>query len=217
MKITVNNGNDAKTSQSSPRSRGRPAKGNEAALTAEIVAAAQVLFLDRGYEGTSTDDIAALAKCSKRTLYTRFATKADLFEAVIIDFTKQRRPPAELSRLGGKTLSEELHTVAEKLVDAFLDTQVLALYFLVHSEARKFPELMQIAEAAGRKYSRDRLSSLLYNGGVEDAVFLADQFYYLIQGPMIQDTLGGRAPNRDAAIARARKSVDFFLRGCGFA
>ncbi|MEW2354695.1 TetR family transcriptional regulator [Spirillospora sp. NPDC029432] len=53
---------------------GRPALTSAHAL-AEI---AQRLFLDRGFEETSVDDIAAAAGISRRTFFRYFSTKADV-------------------------------------------------------------------------------------------------------------------------------------------
>jgi len=52
------------------------------AKDAAILDAASALFLDRGYS-VSIDDIAAAAGVSKQTVYARFASKEELFEAVV--------------------------------------------------------------------------------------------------------------------------------------
>lgn len=48
-----------------------------------IVTAAAELFLARGYRGTTLSDVAAAAGVADRTIYVRFATKADLLKRVI--------------------------------------------------------------------------------------------------------------------------------------
>lgn len=45
---------------------------------------AQELFLDRGYEGTTIEQIARAADFSKRTVYLYFESKHDLFSAVVL-------------------------------------------------------------------------------------------------------------------------------------
>ena len=49
----------------------------------EISAAALDLFVERGYAGTRLDDVAARAGVSKGTVYLYFASKEDLFKAVV--------------------------------------------------------------------------------------------------------------------------------------
>ncbi|MFR9807354.1 TetR family transcriptional regulator [Pseudonocardia sp. RS010] len=61
-------------STTTPDSGGRPA------LTSahELAAVAQELFVERGFEQTSVDDIAAAARVSRRTFFRYFSTKADV-------------------------------------------------------------------------------------------------------------------------------------------
>ena len=48
-----------------------------------IVDAARELFLERGYRGTTLTDVARTAGVSDRTIYVRFATKAELLKRVV--------------------------------------------------------------------------------------------------------------------------------------
>jgi AcrR family transcriptional regulator len=59
---------------------GAPDRGGRPALTSahELAAVAQALFVERGYEQTSVDDIAAAAGVSRRTFFRYFSTKADV-------------------------------------------------------------------------------------------------------------------------------------------
>jgi len=50
---------------------------------AELIAAALELFVERGFTATKLDDVAARAGVSKGTLYLYFASKEELFKAVI--------------------------------------------------------------------------------------------------------------------------------------
>jgi AcrR family transcriptional regulator len=49
----------------------------------EILAAALEAFVERGYAATKLEDVARRAGITKGTMYLYFATKADLFEAVV--------------------------------------------------------------------------------------------------------------------------------------
>ena len=49
----------------------------------ELLAAALALFVERGYATTRLDDVAARAGVSKGTLYLYFASKEELFRAVV--------------------------------------------------------------------------------------------------------------------------------------
>ena len=53
------------------------------ARPAEIIAAALSLFVERGFAQTRLDDVAGRAGVSKGTVYLYFATKEELFKAVV--------------------------------------------------------------------------------------------------------------------------------------
>src|ERR1700757_1182434 len=83
-----------------PRNPGRP-KDQE--KRASILATANTLFIDRGYEGVTMEAVATAAGVSKMTVYGHFHDKAALFAAVVGFLTDQM--VAELTSLdqaGGK-------------------------------------------------------------------------------------------------------------------
>jgi len=62
------------------RAHGRaPQQGRSRRTMARIVAAAEALFAERGFDGTSVHDIVARAGCSIGTFYARFTDKESLF------------------------------------------------------------------------------------------------------------------------------------------
>ena len=62
---------------------GRPPKDLAGDVKARILDAAQRVFLKRGYQGASLDEIAEMAPASKPTIYAHFEGKEALFEAVV--------------------------------------------------------------------------------------------------------------------------------------
>jgi AcrR family transcriptional regulator len=70
-------------SPSPPPRVGRPTAERAAAIETAILEAARSQFLAAGYEGASMDAIAASARVSKGTLYTRYPTKSALLHAVV--------------------------------------------------------------------------------------------------------------------------------------
>jgi AcrR family transcriptional regulator len=63
---------------------GRPPQKLAVEVDARILDAARSLFLERGLEGTSVDEIASLARAGKPTIYARFPSKETLFTAVVL-------------------------------------------------------------------------------------------------------------------------------------
>jgi AcrR family transcriptional regulator len=68
---------------------GRPGAGSTDAITARIVVAATALILDRGAARMTIDEVATAAHASKTTIYARFPTKDDLFDAFTRSHTER--------------------------------------------------------------------------------------------------------------------------------
>ena len=63
--------------------RGRPPAGQAELITARLIDAAWQVLLENGPEQLSLDRVAAAAHASKQTIYTRFAGKRELLQAVL--------------------------------------------------------------------------------------------------------------------------------------
>ncbi len=109
-----------------------------------IRGAATTLFLQNGYLGTSVDDIAALAKVSKQTVYTHFADKKRLFIDLVTSITESAD---DLLDAVARTLEEPLELeeclreVARMYVATVMDPQRLQLRRLVIGESLRFPDM----------------------------------------------------------------------------
>ena len=66
----------------------RQAERSETTRT-ELLKVARAMFGERGYEGTSLDDVAKTAGVTKGALYHHFASKRDLFQAVFEDLEQE--------------------------------------------------------------------------------------------------------------------------------
>ena len=64
-----------------------------------ILEAATTLFLRNGYLGTSMDEIAALARVSKQTVYKAFSGKESLFSEIVISAVNEAADPVHASVL----------------------------------------------------------------------------------------------------------------------
>ena len=154
--------------------------------------AAERLFLEKGYQGTSMDEVAAAAQVSKQTIYTHFASKEELFAALVL--ANAERVEDFVAMLGttlghpGTDLREALQKVARAYLRIVVRPDVLRLRRLVLGEASRFPELARTyyERVPGRVLDElTRIFSRLASDGrlrIDDASLAADHFAWLTLG-----------------------------------
>ena len=75
------------TSAQKPRTRVRPTRVQ---TRARLLKAAGTVFAERGYDGASLDDVAVAAGLTKGAVYSSFASKEDLFYALMRERIRER-------------------------------------------------------------------------------------------------------------------------------
>ncbi|MFC0106787.1 TetR/AcrR family transcriptional regulator [Kibdelosporangium aridum] len=122
--------------------------GNEEGRSARkrrlIMEAATTLFLRNGYQGTSMDEVAALAAVSKQTVYKNFTDKEGLFSEIIMSVATT--VDAFIKLIGDKlhnteNLAQDLPVLARQYLHSVMRPQVLQMRRLLVGEAARFPEL----------------------------------------------------------------------------
>jgi len=109
-----------------------------------LLLAATEVFLDKGYDGASMDDVAAKAAVSKPTVYKYFSDKERLFAEIVRATTGQID---DLVRLVVETMADKaglepgLTVLARRFVTALMQPQVLRLRRLVIANAERFPDV----------------------------------------------------------------------------
>lgn len=109
-----------------------------------IVKAAHDLFLDKGYELTSMDDIAARAKVSKPTVYHHFRDKEALFAEVVRATTDNVENLVNLvtrSLTNSDDFESSLLELARTFIAALMQPQMLKLRRMVIANAERFPDV----------------------------------------------------------------------------
>ncbi|MCJ2877418.1 TetR/AcrR family transcriptional regulator [Rhizobium pusense] len=117
----------------------------------EIIMIAGTLFLEHGYGAVSMATIAAAVGGSKGTLYGYFASKEELFEAVVVKAGEQRWAEfiAFPERLG--SIDETLKELGRRYLRFLLSKEIMSINRLVIAEASRFPELGRIFYDNGPK------------------------------------------------------------------
>jgi TetR/AcrR family transcriptional regulator of autoinduction and epiphytic fitness len=108
---------------------------------AAILAAAEALFLDGGYDGTSLARVARSAGVSKATLFKQFPTKASLFEATVL--AVGQAPGRDVTVPPPGDLHAGLLTLGWEYAKVLTHPRTANLIRLLIAEAPRFPELRE--------------------------------------------------------------------------
>lgn len=127
---------------------GRPMKEQSEDLTVRIVAVATRLFLEEGYAGTTIDELARRLGAAKRSVYSRFADKADLFRLVTATYAERALCRLAPIAVDERPLPEQLRSLCLETLRLFLEPDVIAIERVVVAEAGRFPEIVPILETA---------------------------------------------------------------------
>ncbi|MEU2836430.1 TetR/AcrR family transcriptional regulator [Streptomyces sp. NPDC007076] len=119
-------------------------QGRSARKRQAIMEAATGVFMEKGYSGTSMDDIAKLAAVSKQTVYKHFSDKEKLFSEIVLATTDRLDGMIALVAdvpSDANALDENLTRLARQFLAALTQPQVLQLRRLVIANADAFPAL----------------------------------------------------------------------------
>lgn len=200
------------------RRGGRPSREAAGKLEALVLDIAAECFLRDGYAATTIEAIAARARISKRTLYSRHRDKAALFGAVVRRLIDGWLPSFQAAVDAPASLPEALRAAARRVLALGLTPEALALNRLLIAETGRFPELSAMLFAAGAGAGRARLAGLLathFPGAAEaDIAFAAEQFMHLVLAGPQQRALGLGAPlGPEELEAWLGRAVRLFLAG----
>lgn len=207
---------------------GRPPKELAGEVEGRILDAARKVFLDRGFEGASVDEIAETARAGKPTIYARFPNKQALFAAVLMRQIALKHTRVASSAPTGATMEERLESIGAALLREALTSESIGLTRLGIAEARNFPDLGRSICRTAREQGAETVAQLL--GGVvecdglrtlreldEDRYATAARcFLDLILLPLLMRALAGE--NLDTLRAEigphVLQRVAFFLAAC---
>jgi TetR/AcrR family transcriptional repressor of mexJK operon len=192
-----------------------------------ILDAATQAFLSHGYDGTSMDDVAALAAVSKPTVYKHFADKERLFYEIVLATAD---PMSELVALVadafGDTddLERNLRAFARQFLGALMQPDVLRLRRLVIANAERFPEMGRAWYEHGFERALAALSSQFQRLtqqhllATDDPAMAANHFVGLLLWIPINRVMftGATDATSDADLTRfADAAVRVFLKAYG--
>jgi AcrR family transcriptional regulator len=184
-----------------------PPPGDGDSTRKRILGAAFKTFVEKGYAGTSTLEIATRARVSKRDLYASVGNKHAMLVAGITGRTAQMqlRPELPVPR-SRQELASILNAYATRLLTEVSHPNVIATF--------------RLAIAAGRNPSRDALTDLFANAqterliGTGDPSEMATQYLGLLWEDLMVSLLLGVAstPNEHEIKRRAGRATSAFLQ-----
>src|SRR5262249_23903506 len=176
------------------------------------------LFLERGWDGVSVEEISRQSGVAKGFIYARYPDKAALFVGAIERLMADAAGTLHLVEPLPENAEEGLYEFDRKLLDIVLRPDALAFHRQFLAEADRFPELAKLFLARNRPGDliMEVLQSYADRGAIEpDSPNLtADLFAILVVGiPRMMALLVGRDPPAEEE-RRLRAAVRLFLDGC---
>ena len=149
----------------------------------DIVIAAEALFLRQGYGVSSMDQIAQEAGVTKQTVYRYFASKNELFAAVM---QRVQTAEAEPWRFGAGAIAEELSGYAGYLLSFHLQQRALGLYQIMLTEAAQQDLLATFKSQGPQQVLKPLIDYLSQQTQLEEPAFCAQMFATMILAPRNQ-------------------------------
>lgn len=199
---------------------GRPTREQAQKRHEELLDQALEIFLEKGFELTTVDQIASVVGMSKQTVYNLYPEKTALFKAVVYRAIDRWVIPIEdIRAIESDDLEETLMAVARKRVANIVSPAGLRLQRILNAESYRFPELFEETYKRGTlpimEYLADLFRRHMDTGRiyVEKPEIAAAAFHSMVVGGPVRGNLQGKAVKKKALDERTRYCVRLFLGG----
>ena len=187
---------------------------------AAVIQAAAELFVQHGYDGTSTEMIAERAGVSRQTIYNQFQSKEALFLAIAVDLVEEIFTPLGEAVEGTEDLRGALFAFAHNMLRKLLRPKTIAFHRLVITVAARFPALALAVHEATSVAIEEKVAAYLEKQSrlrLPDPAIAAQQFMALIVHPYPLKALLGIREDADGPEMQCHleAAVDTFVRAYG--
>jgi len=179
-----------------------------------ILAAAQKVFLERGYANASIDAVVELAGGSKATVYQQFGNKEGLLGALVAEGAEELAHLVHELPLDG-ALDESLRAFGRGYLNLIMRPDRLALFRLTIGECGRVPEIGDVFYRTGpqtvAKYMTEFFRSVTAAGliATTDPERTAHQFIHSLRGDLyLQNLLN---PTRRPTESELNRHIDFVV------
>ena len=201
---------------------GRPTREQQELRHEELLNIALDIFLERGFEQTTMEEIATQVGMSKRTVYARYPDKAGLFKATVRRAIERYTVPREaLEAVATDDLEETLAAIARLRIANLAKPVATKLQRILTAQSYRFPELFHDAFEEGTGPTVSFLIDLFEHytrlGRIEvsEPRRAATAFLSLVVGGPARLIVSGNRLERREMEAHIRFAIGLFLRGVG--
>jgi TetR/AcrR family transcriptional repressor of mexJK operon len=188
----------------------------------QVVEAARTLFSEQGFAAVSMDQVAKAAGVSKATVYAHFASKEQLFVAIVGQACRTYAETVMPEVRDAPDARTALIRIGRAVAGFLLAPRTMAIYRTIVAEGPRFPELARgYYDNGPRSFKRllgSYLAEMTARGQlkVDNPRLAADLFCGMVRGPLYLQVLldypDPEAPDAETVVAAA---VDMFLRRYG--
>lgn len=201
--------------------RGRLGRQSPDERRENILSVAADAFALEGYGITSMSTIAARLGGSKATLYKYFASKEELFQAVMQRKCEAVIGPLEELADSSRDPAALLHAFGKIFLSRLCQPDALVIHRTVHGEGQRFPEVARTFFAYGPEAAYSVLTPALARFDAEGLIdcpeprLAAEQFLAMVRGDLhLRVSSGLIPPPEEAEIERqVAHAVGIFVRG----
>lgn len=173
-------------------------EGRTAQKRRAILKAAREVFLGNGYLGASMDEVAALAKVSKVTVYKHFSDKHSLFVAVVtgaIEEAEESSRPLVDDLADSVDIETDLRNFARRHVALVTQPHLIQMRRMIIAEANRFPDLASAWHRTGPERAHIKLAGQIEQLArrgllqVVDPLLAAQHLNYLILSVPVNEAM----------------------------
>lgn len=181
----------------------------------KLLQAGRELFVEKGFEGASLNELVERAGGSKASIYSYFNDKEGLFRAVMDEMMEDLLSPLDEQIDESHSLEETLIAMADRTLEVLTSPMGTSLVSLVHAESSRQPALGKAYNSIGPKRAMKSLAETLRSETEKGSISVTDpnmasQFFW---GMLLQKPVAERLCNvaRPMSKARRRKYVAYVV------
>jgi TetR/AcrR family transcriptional repressor of mexJK operon len=199
---------------------GRPTRAQAEARHEQLLGRALQVFLERGYELATIEEISGAIGMHKGTFYSLYAGKEALFRATIQQAIRQWIQPVEvLKAVETDDLAATLTAIARLRIENSISPIALKLQRIITAESFRFPEVTRMYGDLGVRSCVEYLTELFARRArqgeivVDEPELIAYGFLTLTVGLVTRMKLLGTKLDQRQIERRIRVYVKLFLDG----